>query len=99
LSAFWKPRRSRLLRKLFSLGNHAVSDDVSVPLPALPALGPSPELGVAPGGCGLALGADAPNKSADVNFVSTMRAFHAPNLTHQLAIMHEKNQSSPLPNS
>lgn len=86
--------------RLFGLLEHGKGRNIRVEWLALAALlpfGPAAELCIAPGGGCFPFRCDAPHKGANVNFVSTVRAFHAQTLTQQLVIMHEKNQSSPLP--
>ncbi len=69
-----------MLRKFFSFLHDAKGRDVRVlfALAALLAFWPASELGVSPGcGC-FAFGRLASKDGADVNFVTTMRAFHVP---------------------
>jgi len=53
---------------------------VLLALAALLALGPAAELGVGASCAGLGLGLRASEESANVDFVSTVRAFHPANL-------------------
>jgi hypothetical protein len=45
----------------------------------------------------LGLGGLAPHEGADVDVISTVRAFHAQVLTHQLAMIQNEIQKTPLP--
>ena len=73
-----------MLRELFSIGDNAVSKCVAVLGSARPAFGPAAFLRILAGSSGLGFtrcrSAKAADQLSDVDFVSTMRAFHPANL-------------------
>lgn len=66
-----------MLRKLFSLGNKRVGHNVRVAA-ILSALGPAAAPAIEAGGAGLGSGRLASQQRADVNLLTTVRAFHMP---------------------
>ena len=82
-----------LLRERAQLGNDGVRGLVRVawrPFAALATFGPATQLAVPGAGAGLAFTFDGADKSADVNFILTMRTFHAANIPNSLPCLNNK---------